>query len=62
MTAPDLCQFHVTATFFEGSYKTDVKAANPIKAITKVIKKLGLDQMPSDPFLITVRPKRKPAM
>jgi hypothetical protein len=59
MIAAEHFRFHVTATFPEGSYKTDVKAANPIKAITKVIKKLGLDQMPADPFLITVTPKRK---
>jgi len=45
----------------EGGYETDVKAANPVKAITKVIKYLGLNQMPADPFLITVAPRRKAA-
>jgi len=58
MSAPVLCRFHVTAQFPEGGYETDVKAANPVKAITKVIKHLGLHQMPADPFLITVVPKR----
>lgn len=59
MATTDLCRFHVTAQFPEGCYKTNVKASNPINAITKVIKKLGLDQMPADPFLITVTPKKK---
>jgi hypothetical protein len=61
MSAADLCQFHITAQCSEGGYKLNVKAANPLLAIAKAIKKMGLDQMPTDPFLITIEPKRKPA-
>lgn len=59
MNATTACLFHVTAQFPEGGYKADVKASNPITALTKVINRLGLNEMPAGAFLITVTPKRK---
>lgn len=49
-------RYRVSATLPDGNYATTVRAENPERALVKVIRRLGLEQVPSGPMLLAVWP------
>lgn len=56
-TPQGLIRYQVTAVVLDsGRYETRLLARNPVAAATRVMRRLGLEQTPSSPFLLAVWP------